>query len=297
MPTRSRAQSFAVVFAAYAAALAGAALAGWGAAGRTPLFTLAVADVAATCVVWAFSTATRNSSLYDPYWSVAPPFLALFWILHPDAQAVGPRQALLFALIVVWAIRLTNNWRRGWPGLHHEDWRYAERRADHGALYPLEDLLGIHLLPTALVFLGCLPLVPALFAGTRPLGILDALGLAVAVGGLVLETVADEQLRRFVRAGRPGESLARGVWAWSRHPNYFGQLAFWWGLWGVGLAADPAAAWWTLAGPAAMTALFAFVSVPLMERRNLARRADYARVMEGVPRLVPRPPRRRRADA
>jgi steroid 5-alpha reductase family enzyme len=124
-----------------------------------------------------------------------------------------------------------------------------------------------------------------------PLGALDLLAVAVAVGATAIEAIADQQLRAHIRE-RSGheEILAAGLWKYSRHPNYFGENAFWWGLALFGLAAGPEL--WTCAGALAMTAMFVFVSVPLLDERSAARRPGYRDHMRRVSAIVPLPPRR-----
>jgi steroid 5-alpha reductase family enzyme len=122
-------------------------------------------------------------------------------------------------------------------------------------------------------------------------GWLDALAAAVIVLGIGFELVADEQLRHFV-VSKPerGELLDTGLWAWSRHPNYFGEMSFWWGLWLFGVAAD-AIWWWTVVGPLAIALMFVFVSLPMIETRMAARREGWAEYVRRVPLVIPRPPR------
>jgi steroid 5-alpha reductase family enzyme len=104
---------------------------------------------------------------------------------------------------------------------------------------------------------------------------------------IALETAADRQLHRFTRdPANRGRVADRGLWRYSRHPNYLGEIGFWWGLWLFAVAAAPAW-WWTIAGPIAMVLLFTFVSVPLMDRRSLERRPAYADHMRRVPALLP----------
>ena len=124
-----------------------------------------------------------------------------------------------------------------------------------------------------------------------PVGWLDALAAAVIVLGIGFELVADEQLRHFV-VSKPerGELLDTGLWAWSRHPNYFGEMSFWWGLWLFGVAAD-AIWWWTVVGPLAIALMFVFVSLPMIETRMAARREGWAEYVKRVPLVIPRPPR------
>jgi len=268
--------------------------------GTHPLVVVAVADVVGTVVVFGFSFAFKNSSFYDPYWSVAPIPIAFYLASHPTAadSAVGARQVLALVLVTLWGLRLTANWLRGWTGLHHEDWRYGKLRADTGKAYWLVSFSGIHLFPTVLVFLGCLGLYPALTAGARPFGPLDLVAAAITAGAIVIESLADNQLRAFVQSNRdPARYLDTGLWAWSRHPNYFGEVSFWWGVWLFGVAADPASAWWTAGGPVAMTVLFVFISIPMMEKRMLAKRPSYAEHQRRVSMLLPLPPRRREAPS
>jgi steroid 5-alpha reductase family enzyme len=282
---------------AYAAALAGAwAVAHWFVlSGQHPLWIALAADVAATVVVFGFSVALNNSSLYDPYWSVAPPLIGGYFALQLSAAEVnGARQILVLALVSIWGIRLTYNFLRGWNGLGHEDWRYVEIRHKTGRAYWLVSLLGIHLFPTLIVFAGCLPLYASLATGTRPLGVLDLVATALTTTAIAFEATADAQLRRFrTKPDRPrDEILATGLWAWSLHPNYFGEMLFWWGLFVFALAAAPGQLW-TGAGALAITFMFRFVSLRLIETRMRERRPAYADHARDRSVFVPWPPRKR----
>ena len=153
--------------------------------------------------------------------------------------------------------------------------------------------LGIHLFPTIMVYLGCLPLYALTRPGAAGLSWLDGVGMVVLLGAIVLAFVADEQLRAFRSDPRTGAAvIGSGLWARSRHPNYLGEMATWWGLWLFALAAG-LEWWWTVVGAVAITVMFVFVSVPMMEKRRLATRAGYAEYREQTPMLVPRLLRRR----
>ncbi|MCU7730517.1 DUF1295 domain-containing protein [Actinoplanes sp. KI2] len=287
----SRRVGFGVVTMAYAAA----GLVAWAVAatapGARPLLHTFEADLAATVVVFLVSTAVGNASLYDPYWSVAPAVIVVAWVLwRHDGSA---RQILVLTLVLIWAVRLTANWAVGWRGLGHEDWRYVQLREQRPRWMPfwVVNLTGIQLMPTLVVFAGLLPVWPATTILDRPFGPLDVVAAAVTAGAILTEAVADRQLRRFTREpAHRGQIIDTGLWRYSRHPNYLGEITFWWGLWLFGLAAAPGW-WWTVAGPLVMVLLFAFVSVPLMDRRSVARRPAYAKHMSDVPALLPRPRR------
>ncbi|MBW2448710.1 MAG: DUF1295 domain-containing protein [Deltaproteobacteria bacterium] len=190
-------RAFTWIAVAYAVALAAAVgVAQWVDA-PNPLWVALWADVAATCVIFAFSVAFRNSSFYDAYWSLAPIAIVVYWMQGSGAGVPAARQALVALLVLLWALRLTGNWARGWAGLGHEDWRYVNLQQQTGRLYWLVSFGGIHMLPTLWVFGGCLALYPALATGTGALGALDALAGVVTGVAIWLEFQADQELRRF----------------------------------------------------------------------------------------------------
>jgi steroid 5-alpha reductase family enzyme len=249
--------------------------------GRHPLTVTFWADIAATVAVFLASVIFKNASLYDPYWSVAPAVIVIAWAVESG------RGTVIVALMLIWSVRLTANWAAGWRGLGHEDWRYVQIREQTAGRVPwwLVNLTGIQLMPTLVVFAGLLGVWPAFTASGGRGG--ETAAAAVTAAAIVLETVADLQLRRFARdPAHRGRVADRGLWRHSRHPNYLGEIGFWWGLWLFGLAAAPSW-WWTVAGPIVMTLLFVVVSIPLMDRRSLERRPGYAEHMRRVPALIP----------
>lgn len=281
-----RVRAFAYCAGAYGAAAGAALLTGVLLGPRHPLITAAAADLAATCVVFLFSAAAGNSSIYDPYWSAAPVPIALYFVLQsPDGFTV--RKALVFTLVSVWSLRLTWNWASGWRGLSHEDWRYVRFRELCGRWYWPVSFAGIHLMPTFCVFLGCLSLYPVLALPSGALNLADAAAVAVTAAAIFIESEADRELRRFIAVRKTREeTLMTGLWGVSRHPNYFGEILFWWGIFLFALF-SPGTPGWPAVGPLAITALFIFISIPLTERRLLLRHPGYGHVMKTVSPLVP----------
>jgi steroid 5-alpha reductase family enzyme len=265
------------------------------ASGVTELFwQFAVADAVATAVIFAFSMVFRNSSFYDPYWSVKP-MVVVVWLsaFAPEGALADPlRVRLVTTLMLLYGARLTWNWMRGWSGLDHEDWRYVDLANKTGAFWPLVSFSGVHFFPTVLVYLGCLPLFDALLHGADvPFGLLDLLAGLVLLGGITLEALADHQLRRFRLSKPPREKiLETGLWRYSRHPNYFGEMLVWWGaaLFGMTVAVE----WYTFAGALAISLLFVFISTPMIDKRMLARRPGYAERMKRVSGILPWPPKK-----
>ena len=282
----SRGRDFAWIGAAYATALAAAAVTVLLMPQLSPLWQAAAADVAATLVIFAFARAHDNSSFYDAYWSVAPPLLLAFWWWVYGGFDV--RVAVAALLVLLWAIRLTHNWARGWQGLSHIDWRYVDLKANTGFFYPLVDLFGIQLLPTVLVFVGCLPLWLMLRAEATAFGALDLVWIVVGYGALWLEYRADNVLRDFrLDPANRGQVLRHDVWGWCRHPNYVGELGFWLALGLAGLTAT--GEWLNGLGFLLMLALFLGISIPMIDKRQLANKPDYVAYKRDVPALIPRP--------
>ncbi|MDT5023303.1 MAG: hypothetical protein QOI33_3827 [Mycobacterium sp.] len=288
---RSKAQSLALVALAYVIAIAiGAAWLVWGAhTGRLLLDTL-IADLLATLVIFVFSRTYGNSSFYDAYWSVIPPVLLFFWWSQSGVQQL--RCWLVAAVVTLWAIRLTANWLYSFPGLHHEDWRYPMFRERAGRWEFVVDLVTIHLIPTLLVFAGMLPVYATVTWPGADIGWLTYLASVVGLAAVVLELTADMQMHRFVRSKADGEVMDRGLWSWSRHPNYFGEFGFWVSLALFGVAVSPSDAWWLCLGALGMLGMFLGGSIPMMETRSLARRPSYQDVIDRVSRFVLWPPRR-----
>jgi len=250
-----------------------------------------IADVLATLVIFVFSRIHHNSSFYDAYWSVLPPLLAIYWWSESTPDVNDVRAWLVIGVILFWAIRLTGNWIYAFPGFPHEDWRYPILKEGKGAAEPLVDLFAIHVIPTLQVFLGMVPVYVAVTRTGRDVGWLDIVAVVVGLGSVALTFTADLQMYRFARTKQPGQAMDQGLWAWSRHPNYLGEIGFWLSLGIFGLATSPSDWWWVFVGAIAMLALFLGASIPMMEQRSLERRPSYQDVIDRVPKLLPRPPR------
>lgn len=255
--------------------------------GYHPLLTAFLLDVAATVFIFLVSLLFNNSSFYDPFWSVAPIPILVFWTIGADPeQANSIRQVLILSLVVIWAVRLTGNCILRWTGFRDEDWRYAGFRSQFGKAYWFISFLGIHLFPTLVVFAGLLPLYPALTQAPGPINLWDVIAGIVTLHAIVLETAADEQLRRFIRTNTKSvDFLKTGLWKYSRHPNYLGEVGFWVGLFLFSFTAEKFH-WWYASGPVVMILLFRFISVPMIEKRMLKRRKGYDTYMKRTSALL-----------
>ena len=270
--TYSKAASLAIISLIYGISIAAGILAyGWFSGLMPEIWALLAADVLATLIVWGFGLIYENVSVYDPYWSVAPPVMFTGWAIFKGCFTLPV--ILLLLAVWYWGIRLTGNWAFTFRGLGHEDWRYTKyRKTQSPLLFQLTNLFGLNLMPTLVVFACMLPGFGLYEEGESAVW-LTWLGFAVCLSSATIQLVADTQMHRF-RAANPGKICTAGLWKHGRHPNYFGEIQMWWGVW-IMYASLRGFDWLVLA-PIAMTALFLFISIPLMERRQLDNKPGYA---------------------
>jgi len=278
----NRAAGFAFIALVYVAALVVGVVTYLVVASPSWPVRLLLADVAATVFVFVVSLVVGNASVYDPYWSVAPPVICA--ALMPHRWDWGT--VLLLAVVWLWGVRLTANWAVTFRNLGTQDWRYDDLKRQFPRAFPLVSLCGIMLFPTLVVY-GCV--IPAVFYLQHPrLTWLTLVGLAVCLLGTGLELVADVQMQRFRRANPAGGLIRQGLWTHARHPNYLGEMLMWWGVFVVAMSAVPNY-WWTGVGALVNTAMFLFVSIPMADRRNRRRRDGFDEYCRQTNSLLPIP--------
>ena len=203
---------------------------------------------------------------------------------------------LLAGLTAAWGLRLGAHLTRRKLADPGEDRRYAQMRARHPHDFARWSLVAVFGTQALLVLVVSLPLQ---VAARQPsaLGGWALAGVAVWALGLAFEAVGDEQLRRFkADPASRGQVMDRGLWRYTRHPNYFGDACVWWGLWLVALTAGGTG--WTAVGPAVMTLLLVRVSGKgLLERDIAERRPGYPAYVARTSGFIPLPPKRRGARA
>jgi len=233
-------------------------------------------SVSATTIVFIFSLTTDNSSMYDPYWSVAPVCITLYWMKKANVPGI-----LFFILLLVWSIRLTANCCIHWKGLSDEDWRYRSFRKATGKLYWPVSYLAIHMIPTFFVLGNMLPVLYILEGKVTNL-FLVVTGYVMMLAAFLLELVADRQMDHYQKTRTDDTACCtEGLWAYSRHPNYLGENCLWWGIFiaSLGCGGNPI----LIIAPIAMTALFLSYSIPAMEKRQCEHRPSYKEIQKRVP--------------
>ena len=259
--------------------------------GAVPLLATTLASaLGAMLLLWLGSLRLRDASIVDIWWG--PGIAAIAAVAYAVTGGGQPRRMLLLTLVTLWALRLGSYllWRNAGRG---EDPRYQAMRRHFGARFGWISLVTVFGLQGVLQWIVALPLQLAqLDPGPAQLGALDALGLAVFGFGLFFETTADLQLARFrADPGQPGRVMDRGLWRYTRHPNYFGDCAAHWGLFLVALATPWG--WAGVIGPLTLTVLLLRVSgVALLERSIGKRRPAYADYQRRTSAFLPLPPRK-----
>ncbi len=242
------------------------------------------ADVAATLVIYLFSMLFKNASLYDPYWSVIPPVMVLLAMFH--YQAFGLTNVLLLISLSVWGIRLTYNWASLWTGFHEMDWRYDAMKKKAPRWYPLTNLLGIQLFPTGIVF-AQLALAIFVIESNPRAEFLTFVGAFVIMISATIQLIADQQMKRFkVRTKGEKKCIEEGLWKYSRHPNYFGEIMVWWGVYAIYFSVYKTLDLMIIS-PIMMTSLFLFISIPWMEKKILRTRPEYSAYQKRVSMIIP----------
>jgi steroid 5-alpha reductase family enzyme len=242
--------------------------------------------------LWVLSLILKNTSIVDICWGAG--FVMVTWVafgLTPDS--ISARKWLIVLLVSLWGLRLTihillRNWGKG------EDFRYAKWRQEHGSKWWWYSFFQTFLLQGVLMWVISTPLIAAQIHPTPTnLTILDVLGIIVWTIGFFFEAVGDYQLARFKKSSdNKGKLLNTGVWRFTRHPNYFGDAAQWWGFY---LIATAAGGWWTIFSPILMTLFLLRVSgVTLLESTLKETKPGYRDYISTTSPFIPWFPRRKK---
>ncbi|MBQ8885748.1 MAG: DUF1295 domain-containing protein [Clostridia bacterium] len=256
-----RGVGFAVIAAIYILATAGAIFL-YRALPFSFWLNLLIADAAATVFVFIFSVILKNASVYDPYWSVQPPVILIACAFKAEMNAV---RVLLLIAVCFWGVRLTANWAYTFHGLAHQDWRYTMLKEKTGKFYPVINFVGIHMVPTLVVYACILPAVFA-FEYEAAWNAGSVVFFLLSLGAAIMQGIADIQMQRF-RKRKSGGFIRDGLWKYSRHPNYLGEILMWWGVAGAVVSVMPSR-WYLAVGALLNTLLFCFVSLPMAEKRQ-----------------------------
>ena len=248
------------------------------------LFTLALL-LSLLFLLWLFSLWLRDASIVDIFWGCG--FVIIAWVCLLTTPERTPRALLVTILITVWGLRLALYLFRRNAG-QGEDYRYAAMRKRIGRYFPFFSLFLVFGFQGVLIWLISFPLQQAITAvQPQSLTALDFAGALLWISGFLFEAVGDWQLTRFkANPANRGQVMDRGLWRYTRHPNYFGDALLWWGFFLIALATPNG--WWTMLSPLVMTFLLIKVSgVALLERTLAGSRPQYADYRRRTSAFVP----------
>jgi steroid 5-alpha reductase family enzyme len=253
------------------------------------VFSILIAVLTLFVMLWLASLALKDASIVDRFWGIS------FLVIASAASAAGDgyetRARLVVLLVAIWGLRLSFHITVRGLG-SGEDFRYRSMRRQWGKQFPLTSLFTVFLLQGLLAWVVSLP-VQAAIEAEKPshLTMLDWLGILLWTAGFLFEAVSDWQLARFRDDPRNGGRLMdRGLWKYSRHPNYFGDALVWWGLWCFAAATGQT---WTVVGPLLMTWLLLRVSgVRMLERRLRQSKPGYEEYVRRTSAFIPFKPGR-----
>ena len=231
------------------------------------LVAILIADAIATVIVWASGLVVGTPSVYDPYWSLQTiiiyiPLLFLFnnWNIFTVIPLIA---------ISLYSIRLTANFIKGFHGLGYVDWRYDMLKQKSGKLFQLVNLFGICMFPTLVVYLASVPLFIYASLDVSSFSYLDFIGSGVILIGICFELIADLQMKEFIKTRKSREDVINiGMWKYSRHPNYLGEILIWFGVAFILIIHNYLLAYW-IAGAVVNLLMFLFISIPMEEKHML----------------------------
>ena len=236
---------------------------------------------------FVLSLIKKRNDVADTAWGLG--FVLLAWASFYLGQAQDISGLLVGILVTIWGVRLAWHIHKRNKG-KAEDYRYAKWREDWGKWFYLRSYLQVYLLQGALLFVIVLPVLFINKSAGQFLGVLDFLGLAVWIVGFVFESVGDAQLARFIKdPANKGKLMQGGLWRYTRHPNYFGEVTMWWGIWLLALSTPYG--FFSIIGPITITFLILKVSgIPMLEKK-MEENPEFAEYKRRVSVFIPMPRR------
>jgi steroid 5-alpha reductase family enzyme len=254
----------------------------------TTVFLITAAAILLYMTGWFIAAQVRGrNDIADVAWGLG--FILAAGVSLVVAGVYPPRGLLVSALVLVWGIRLAAHIHSRDRG-KGEDKRYRKWREEWGKWFVLRSFLQVFMLQGVLLVMVALPVIFVNQAPPVPLGWFDLLGLAIWLTGFTFETVGDRQLLNFIRdPANKGKLMTSGLWCYTRHPNYFGEVTLWWGIWLMTLALP--GGWLTIIGPITITFLILQVSgIPMLEK-HYEDRADFQEYKRRTSAFFPLPPK------
>ena len=249
------------------------------------LVIIFICDVISTIVIWFIGVLINTASIYDPYWSVQTPIIIICLLIKYQNLNVG--NLIYLELILFWGIRLTYNYTKTFHDISYLDWRYKQIKEKTGKLYQVVNLLGICLVPTIIVYAASIPSFLFVIDNLK-FEYIQIIGYTVILISVLIEMKADIDLHEFKKIRNDRNEIIRiGLWKYSRHPNYFGEICFWYGVAMVYVFCDFTKNWYYIFGAVLDNALFLGISIPLAEKNLKTYKDGYDEYKKNTSMLIP----------
>ena len=239
-------------------------------------------DVISTFIIYLLSLVIKNSSLYVAYWSLTP-WVMLTYLIILNYTNLNIYHYIVYIVFSFWSFRLTLNWIITFENRKWIDWRYQDLKAKSNKyIWQFINFFGIMMMPTLLVFVAFMPLI---YAININLDAFSLIGSFIILIGTILELISDHYMHKFLRSNYHNEVINIGLWKYSRHPNYLGEILIWVGVYLI-LLLSAYEYWYLFVGMLLMILLFNFISIPLAEKRQLSKRSNYKEYQLETSRLL-----------
>lgn len=246
------------------------------------ILRLFVFDVISTFIIYLLSLVIKNSSLYDAYWSLTP-WVMLTYLIILNYTNLNIYHYVVYIVFSFWSFRLTLNWIITFENRKWIDWRYQDLKAKSNKYtWQFINFFGIMMMPTLLVFVAFIPLI---YAININLNAFSLIGSFIILIGTLLELFSDHYMHKFLKSNHKNEVINIGLWKYSRHPNYLGEILIWIGVYLV-LLLSAYEYWYLFVGMLLIILLFNFISIPLAEKRQLSKRSTYKEYQLETSRLL-----------
>ena len=246
------------------------------------ILRLFVFDVISTFIIYLLSLVIKNSSLYDAYWSLTP-WVMLTYLIILNYTNLNIYHYIVYIVFSFWSFRLTFNWIITFENRKWIDWRYQDLKAKSNKYtWQFINFFGIMMMPTLLVFVAFIPLI---YVININLNALSLIGSLIILGGTILELFSDHFMHKFLKSNQHDEVINIGLWKYSRHPNYLGEILIWAGVYLI-LLLSAYEYWYLFVGSLLIILLFNFISIPLAEKRQLSKRSNYKEYQLETSRLL-----------
>jgi steroid 5-alpha reductase family enzyme len=246
-------------------------------------------------ILWAYmsfwyviSIIRKRNDIADIAWGIG--FIIMAWSSLYISSNFNLRGILICTLVTIWGLRLAwhiNSRNKG----KKEDYRYLNWRKQWGKWFYIRSYIQIYILQGTLLYIISTPILIVNASNNKPLGILAIIGILIWAIGFTFEVIADKQLKEFIKnKNNKGTIIQTGLWKYSRHPNYFGEVTLWWGLWLLAIPVE--LGWASIIGPLTITFLILKVSgIPMLEE-NLSKKPGWKEYKKNVSMFLPLPPKK-----